>query len=220
MRQFFRATTVFCLVTLSLAQQAQDHLTLQRTVNGQTVSSKDSPAATLTFEDDFKYVGGQRFLLYGVADAEQHFFAHAAKDGAVDRFYWVQFEHYLPDNSYSYNYNSAHTVQIGGLPFLADTEGYRDFGGANSRPDSDGTRARQLFAQHGLTFPKKAARIRMVHLPSPDHRSELMIIYGEALPDSSAVSFSEDGIPIDEKYPAIVQAIRDHALRGLKIKTQ
>jgi len=49
-------------------------------------------------------------------------------------------------------------------------------------PRSDGAAISRLLAEHHITFPKKAARVRMFYLPTADHRTELMIIYGEALP--------------------------------------
>src|SRR5262249_39908043 len=50
---------------------------LERTLKDQVLISTRMPAVRLTFEKDFKYVGGQAFILYGVARAEQHFFVDA-----------------------------------------------------------------------------------------------------------------------------------------------
>jgi len=49
----------------------------ERVVTGQVIHSRSLPAADLNFDSHFKYAGGQRFELYGVADAEQHFFVDA-----------------------------------------------------------------------------------------------------------------------------------------------
>ena len=59
--------------------------------------------------------------LYGVAEAEQHFFVQSAANGLVERFYWIQFEHYLPTNTHRYDYPSTRTTDIGGLSFIYDT---------------------------------------------------------------------------------------------------
>src|SRR5437762_9691363 len=69
---------------------------VERQVNAQTIVSNQLPAADLTFADGFRYVGSQVVSLHGTADAEQHLFVRGASTGPVDRFYWVQFEHYLP----------------------------------------------------------------------------------------------------------------------------
>ena len=54
-------------------------------------------------------------------------------------------------------------------------------------PASDGAAISNLLAKSNRKFPQRAARIRMFHLPTPDKRTELMIIYGEALPENSPV---------------------------------
>ena len=52
-----------------------------------------------------KYLGGERFNLYGVADAEVHLFAETDSQGGLARLYWIQFESYLPSRpELSYNY--------------------------------------------------------------------------------------------------------------------
>lgn len=189
-----------------------------RTVKGQTIESQQDPKAVLEFAKDYKYIDSQRFTLYGVADAEQHFFAKTAPDGTVQSFYWIQFEHYLPDNSHSYDYKPTRTTDLGALHFIYDTEGYTDYGGAMRNPESDGSRLKALLAKHGLSFPKRSVRIRLIHLPNPDKRSELMIIYGEALPSDVKANVSDDGAPMDEESPDVSRMIREHAAAGLKIK--
>ena len=62
------------------------------------------------------------------------------------------------------------------------------------------------------------ARVRMFHLPSNDRRSELMIIYGEALPAESRVPVSEDGVSLDTADPAEAKLILQRALQGLTLR--
>jgi len=96
--------------------------------------------------------------------------------------FWVQFEHYLPSNDHRYNYKPDQTTRIGSLNFIYDSRLYADFTALQPRADSDGARMRQLLQSKGFKLPTAAARIRLIHLPEPDNRSELMIIYLEALP--------------------------------------
>ena len=58
--------------------------------------------ATITFDLAVSHIGSQRFTLYGVADAEQHFFVDADLSNTIRRFYWLQFEHYLASNNDHY----------------------------------------------------------------------------------------------------------------------
>jgi hypothetical protein len=59
--------------------------------------------------------------------------------------------------------------------------------------------------------------VRLFHLPAPDRRSELMIIYGEALPPDSRVPVSDDGVPLDSEAPAEARVFLQHALAGMTV---
>ena len=45
-----------------------------RTVKDRTLTSTQMPAVRLEFSQPFRYAGGHSFILYEVANAEQHFF--------------------------------------------------------------------------------------------------------------------------------------------------
>ena len=58
----------------------------------------------------------------------------------------------------------------------------------------------------------------MFHLPTADRRTELMIIYGEALPKDSKIPASADGVRLDDVSPESAKALLDHARAGLTIR--
>jgi hypothetical protein len=189
-----------------------------RQVHGQTILSKDLPAASLTFGKDFEYVGGQRVNLYGNADAEQHLFVKAGRDGIVARFYWVQFEHFLPTNSYTYDYSAARSTDIGGLKFVYDVKSWLDYAALQTEDSaSDGAAMARMLSQHHLRFPGRAVRVRMFHLPTSDRRTELMIIYGESLPEDLKVPVRKDGVALDEEEPVMAKTFLENARRDLVI---
>ena len=70
----------------------------------------------------------------------------------------------------------------------------------------------------GLKPPAAAARVRMFYLPDSGHRTELMIIYVEAL---SPADISPRDLPrvspADEKWPAIARRVTEDARHGLSI---
>src|SRR5580692_7445011 len=188
---------------------------LQREVQGQTITSKELPAAELTFSKNFQYLGGQVVNLYGNADAEQHLFVSGASSGMVRSFYWVQFEHFLPTNKMTYDCALTRTTDIGGLRFIYDVKSFPNYEAAQADdPASDGAAIAKLLAQHNLSFPKRAARVRMFHLPTTDHRTELMIIYGELLPEDSPVPVGNNGIVLDDASPSATMLL-DRAREGL-----
>jgi hypothetical protein len=148
-----------------------------RSVAGRTITSPSNPRATIEVGEGLRYVGGQQFVLYGVANAEQHFFVEAAADGTVRRLYWMQFEGYLPDNDQQYRYASTDVRKIGPFDFFVDVLSPS----GPPRPNSDSAHMRAFMEQHGLKLSERGATVRFVHLTDTTKRNELMIIYREAL---------------------------------------
>jgi hypothetical protein len=206
------------LFSFAAAPQNPDLPPVQRQVRDQTIISKELPSADLTFGKDFQHVGGQVVNLYGNADAEQHLFVKATGSGSVQGFYWVQFEHFLPTNQYTYDYKPDRTTDIGGLQFIYDVKSFTDYTVTLRDPRSDGAAIASLLARHNLAFPKRAARVRMFHLPTPDRRTELMIIYGEAVPDGSQLPAGDDGVHLNEVSPEAAKVFLEHARQGLTIR--
>jgi hypothetical protein len=196
---------------------AQLPWTVERQVRGQTIFSPSLPAVQLTFADSFRYAGGQRFPLYEIADAEQHFFVDADRHGQVRHLYWIQFEHYLPDNDHRYNYTASHTIEIGGLSFISDTKIYTDYAGLKPQPESDVDKARSLLAGRGFRLPRTAIRARLIHLPGNDNRSELMIIYLEALSPDKLPKDAGNEMVADDRFPQLSEVVIQHAKASLSI---
>jgi hypothetical protein len=206
------------VVALGVAAQTTPMKPLERQIAGQTLTSKSNPAVELTFDKSYKYVAGQRWDLYGIADAEQHFFVKAGKDNAIERLYWVQFEHFLPSSNESYRYAPTRVTDIGGLDFIYDTRAYSDYSELNRRADSDGAYAQRLLEKHGYKFPKAAVRLRMVHLPAADKRSELMIIYVESGDTKELLKGAEDGVLLDEHAPEAAKKVLQGARGGMTVR--
>jgi hypothetical protein len=194
-----------------------------RTVSGQVLKSKDTPAVRLKFDKAFKYAGGHSFVLYDVANAEQHFFVDADKDGRIKRFYWIQFEGYLPTNTHSYNYKSPKIVNIGGFDFFVDAYA-RSLKGSLGRSDSDGNRARAFLASKGFKMAgTEFLSQRLVHLVDAAKRNELMIIYVEDLstgvtgdPNLTAADLNEGGSAY-ARWRESAQGLLERAQKNIKV---
>jgi hypothetical protein len=165
-------------------------------------------------------VGGQTFILYGVARAEQHFFADVDKDGNISRLYWVQFEGYLPDNKHSYDYsNSQKKVNIDGLDFYADAWA-RKIDPMQGRPDSDGNKARAFLLSKGFkTKSNEVIMQRLVNMTDPTNRNELMIIYLEDLSGTGMTvdDLTPEGKP-SAKWQAVSNSLLDRARKNIKLE--
>jgi hypothetical protein len=192
-----------------------------RHVNGNTIVSGESPKAQLSIAKEFRFAGTQTVNLYGNADAEQFLFTTPGPGNTMNSFYWLQFEHFLPTNDMKYNYDSTRTAQLGDLSFVYDVKGFSDFAALlTSDPASDGAAMQRLLAKQNMSFPHKTVMVRMFHLPTADHRTELMVIYGEALPQDTTVLARADGAKLDTESPDSAKMFLEHARQGLTIRSR
>jgi len=187
-------------------------------VNDHTITSPSLPGVELTVAGDFSYAGGRHFTLYGVAEAQQEFFVDSDQGHNVRRFYWFQFERFLPGNDNRYNCPPVRLMDIGGLDFIGDTKVYTDYAAVKPEPESDVARARSLLASKGFRLPRAATRARLIHLVGSDRRSELMIIYAEALPSARLPNDAVNEMPADDRFPQLAEEIIDHAKQSLQIR--
>lgn len=156
-----------------------------------------------------------------MADAEQHLFVKGGNNGIIDAFYWVQFEHRVPNDQHTYDYQLGHTTDLGGLSFVYDVKGWPDSAAMqNQDPKSDGAAMTRLLAKSNLKFPERAARVRMFHLPTPDHRTELMIIYGEALPEDTRVPLRKEGVDLMKESPTFAEKLLKDLKSQLTIRAK
>jgi hypothetical protein len=189
----------------------------QGVVEKNRLTSNAFPVGTIDVDPAFQYIGTTSFVLYGVADCEIHLFAEL--DGKqVKRFYWVQFEAYLPDNKHTYNYGKdPQNAKLGGHAFHERIWfRNRDEARKGMRPNSDSAAVVKLFEDKGYTMAPEMAQIRMVRLDQ-SNRKELMIIYAEPLPgDVTAAALAEGGSAF-ERRTALSDRLRANAVAGLKI---
>lgn len=153
----------------------------ERSVRGGSITSMRDPALRITLPDSARYVGADRWVLYGIADCELHLFVDAGARKQVRRRYWVQFEQYLPTRpELHHTYDSPRHVSIDGLDFYLDT--WTEVPGAPEKPGSDGAQVLKLLRAKGYALPAAGlASVRLVHLLDQARRKELMVIYSEDL---------------------------------------
>ncbi len=191
MRRYAAAALAMLIPTILAAQAGPD-----RAVRGDTLVSRADPAATFVFAKPFRYAGSQTIDIQGVAEAEQYFFIDAAEDRSIRRFYWVQFEHYYPTNSHTYDFSrmASAPMTVGRLPFLGDVRVRNNYFTMDKRPGSDSKAAETFLTDRGFKLDGTFATLRLFHLPDDTRRRELMIIYGEVVPEGTAEAAVTDAI--------------------------
>jgi hypothetical protein len=141
------------------------------------------------------YVGSERFILYGAADAEVHVFVEADGQRRVRRFYWIQFENFLPtfpDRHFNYADGNRREIIWGWVTW---TVGGPRLTKNTGRPGSDHEHIMRIISRAGYTVPQEMMNARLVQLlDDPEGtgkgRSELMLIYSEDL-DPSGKRYAE-----------------------------
>ncbi len=166
----------------------------QRAVVENVVTSNRDPAVDIELPKSARYVGTDRWILFGIANCELFAFVEADRDKRVKRLYWVQFESYLPSlRALHHTYDSKDRAVMGGMEFFVDTwtesstpstpdtkaiarilkaKGYEAPAGLDSGSDTQHIDA--LIASKGYALPPTLSSVRFVHTLD-EARKELMI---------------------------------------------
>jgi hypothetical protein len=177
---------------------ASDSMPLRFAPSNGVITVNFGTLRDLTVRPPFTYVGGQRFILGGTADAEQHLYVVADSAKVVKRMYWIQIEEVLPTASHRYDYSSDSLVSLSGFNLRAHFRTYR----TPATPLSDQGRAFGLVTARGYTIPMGGTRIRLIHLPEVPSSREVMLIYFESDPGAatdahaSLLARAADGITL------------------------
>ncbi|HLF15366.1 MAG TPA: hypothetical protein VI932_10805 [Bacteroidota bacterium] len=188
----------------------------ERSVEGNILRSQRRPAIAMEFDKTLTYVGSQEFVLYDRARVDQHFFIEDV-NGVIKRLYWIQFEGYLENNAYVYNYSKLPTIRIAGHEFH-NNSGFAQIPEEMPEDDSDQAHATAFLYDRGYQFAREGMFQRMIWLWDESARNELMIIYVEDLGEYGyvAADFEEGGKAFDRR-DSITTALLDRALEGMKI---
>lgn len=168
----------------------------------------------LEVDPSLSYAGTQRFELYGVANAEQHFFVEL--DGTrIKRLLWIQYEGYFPANTHTYNYRDE-TITHSGRSWHRRINAARV--NDEGRQDSDGARARAFLRAKGWSMGADVLLERLVWLLDTPSRNELMIIYMEDLADQglTAADLSEGG-RARNRWDEVRDAFHARALKAFQV---
>lgn len=179
MKRFVLVIAILLASFATHANAPKEALKPIRTVNATTLTSTQDPAVRVTLPKEARYVGADRWILYDIADCEIHLFVEADADKNVKRWYWIQFEGYIPSKpDLKYRPKDTRIETIGGLEFQVRAR----FGPSADKPqpNSDSERVMQLLRNNGYKLPPHMMNVRFIHF-FDQMRKELMIIVTEDL---------------------------------------
>jgi hypothetical protein len=200
---------VFALAAFGTSQAAPQ--APSRTVLPHGVVSQQDPGIRIELPETAHFIGSVRWPLYDVADAEIYMFVEADDNKKVQRYYWIQFEAYLPSKpDYFYEYKKGTDESIAGLAFNLRAR----FGPSSETPKagSDLEQAFKLIADAGYTLPADLMNVRFVHLTDASRRKELMVIYAEDMAPAGVTSAELIATgTIDPRWAAIETGLIERA---------
>lgn len=204
------------IVLLSVSLSGQDPNTPERTVQQNVITSARRPAIRIELPTEARYLGADRWILYGVADCELYVWIEPNQDKVVSRLYWVQFEAFLPDSPQSrYTYPFTRTKTIGFLNFDV-----RARFGPDTPPkrESDADHVWRMIERAGYKLPSDIMNVRFVHLPDEEKRAELMIIYAEDLkPTGLTAADLAPGGKANGRWAALEESLIERGAKMLRV---
>ena len=196
------------LSSLALAQSPTKTESNQiRRVKRQVLTSTHLPSIRVRFGQRFKYLGSQKFILYGRAQVEQYFFVDADNQHRIKRMYMVQFEGYRPNVNATYDYPATETVNLAGQTYLVNAERIPDVSAALKQdPQSDVARAGSFLGSKGYRISESIMFQRFVRLVDEAKRNEFILLYVE-----------DTGIGAAAENEQARQEFANRALKGFTI---
>jgi hypothetical protein len=203
-----RPTVIGLLLCGLLAAQIKPP---ERKVEENVITSERDPEVRIQLPESVRYVGADRWVLYGIADCELHAFVEADEQKEVQRLYWVQFEGYVPETpDLKHKYDSPLHAKIGGMDFYVDT--WVRSNDAEIEPGSDREDIEALIRAKGYKMPRGMMYVRLVQLLDEQKRKELMIIYGEDLASTGLTAAElQPGGKAHDRWPMIEKGLIERA---------
>jgi hypothetical protein len=208
-----RIVIAFLLVASLYAQAERP----ERKIDHNVVISQNDPAVRIELPKSVRYLGADRWVLYGIADCELHGFVEADKQKQVQQLYWIQFEGYLPSKpDLHHQYDSPTHTTIGGMDFYVDT--WVRASDEKFDVGSDREHIETMVRNKGYTMPGGMMYVRLVHLLDDQKRKELMIIYGEDLAPTgfTVADLGKNGKAYDQ-WSALQKRLLEHAEDKIEI---
>lgn len=153
-----------------------------------------------------------------------HVFVDAGADRRIRRFYWIQFEKYLPaapDARYDYSTPLNLRQQLWNLPFRTRAR----FGSTADapQPGSDAAHVRGLLERAGYIFPSDMMNVRFVHLADDagdtgTGRKEMLLFYMEDLAcEGVAATDLIAGERINDRWAPIERRLLARAKQAFRV---
>lgn len=198
------------------------NMTPQRHVTDNVLVSGAMPSIQIRVHPPLTSLTALKFVVMETQHVELYLFAERDEDGHLKRALTVQFEGYLPDNNFRYDYDLTHKVRLGDFDYLHDTGVLKLDAALKRRPEGDLAAWVGWLKTNGggESYPNWNELIysRYVRLLDRARRDEILILYFENLKDLGyTVDDLVSGGPRAGDLPGLSAGVRQRALASFSV---
>ena len=212
-------------------KKVSDEITESRFVKGNTLVSNELPEIEIEIAEDFGYLGQFDFEIIAnseeypedlqgkpVAAGERFVFVSADSIRNINKLFILQFEGFLPENDFKFNYNFDNAEFIGKNKYRHNTWFYDSRKLAEENPNNEGARTRAFLKENGYRVADQYMMSRYVGLASEDRKHEIILYYIEMLEKTTGYTLEEYENSISEqKADSIRGALIERSRNSFKI---
>ena len=174
-----------------------------RSVTQNVLTSNSLPEIAIKVDDEFNYIGNFDFEIIAnsdeyeasllgkpIAKGERFVFV-ADSNKILKKLFIVQFEGFLPEYDFTYNYNFDKAGYIGKNKYRHNTWFYNNSELARQNPANEGAKTTAFLKEKGYEPEDELMMSRFVGLASEDRKNEIIIFYIEMLKGTTGYSLHE-----------------------------
>ncbi|MDH3649760.1 MAG: hypothetical protein OEQ53_08755 [Saprospiraceae bacterium] len=185
------------------AHETKEQISSRYVTNNILISSA-LPKLEIKVDDAFVFVGKFDFEIIAnsdeyppelqgepVAGGDRYVFVSADENQKINKLFIVQFEGFLPQNSFTYNYNFDNAEFMGENKYRHNTWFYDSKKLSEENPNNEGAKTRKFLENKGYDLDDHFMMSRFVGLASEDRKHEIIIFYLEMMKQATGYSLKE-----------------------------
>lgn len=153
-------------------------MSVKRTVENNVLHSNALPVMTLHVSSDFDYLGSLSFILKDIALVERHIFVEAESNKAA-RMFIVQFEEFLPENNYTYNWQIRTPMKLCGAEWQQNPYFFNNAENIRTDPGAESDHTTRFLKANGLAVEDELMMSRFARVIDDARRHEIILFYIE-----------------------------------------
>ncbi|MGD2027311.1 MAG: hypothetical protein PVI99_05800 [Anaerolineales bacterium] len=190
---------------------------VKRTVENNVLYSNALPEMTLHVSSDFDYLGSLIFDLKDIALVERHIFVEA-ESGIAVRMFIVQFEGFMPDNDYTYNWLIRTPMTLCGAEWQQNPYFFNNAENILTDPGAESDHTTRFLKANGLAVEDELMMSRFARVVDDAQRHEIILFYIENVSSTGYTleEFSVDG-DIRLEFQQIADKLVARSLQHFKL---